>query len=247
MVSQSFSGQVVDTSSVEEFLREVRARAAEPEITVIEDALSAKSAGFERLLGDPRRVATAEELRRVLRSIFSTRRRATSILQAVGADALGSAIKELLHGEAAIEERLARFETSLSAVPAVPFDMAFELLHFTRPDRFWLWTPWIFDPRAETGALRLVVTDDVELFAEDRAATYLRVGSALAFLHENTLATGTSGLSNGPFAVDVLLACVYAVYMYTVLRMRMTQEFTRIVPTLPELVRRLLGVQDLEV
>jgi hypothetical protein len=32
-----------------------------------------------------------------------------------------------------------------------------------------------------------------------------------------------------------------------VLRLRMTQEFTRIVPPLPDLVRRLLGVYRLEV
>ncbi|MHB8244205.1 MAG: hypothetical protein ACYDGN_02460 [Acidimicrobiales bacterium] len=247
MASQSLSGQVVDTLSTGEFLREVRARASEPELTVIEEALSAKSAGFQRLLGDPSRAATAEELRRVLRSIFSTRRQAGSILDGAGPEVLGSAIRHLLHGEAPIEVRLELFDAELSAVADLPFDLAFELLHFTQPDRYWLWTPWIFDPRAETGALRLVVTEDVELFGEDKVTTYLRVGSALAFLHENALSSGTSGLSGGPFAVDVLLACVYAVYMYTVLRMRMTQEFTRIVPTLPELVRRLLGVQHLEV
>jgi hypothetical protein len=37
------------------------------------------------------------------------------------------------------------------------------------------------------------------------------------------------------------------IYMYMVLRLRMTQEFNRIVPELPDLVRRLLGVWRLEV
>jgi hypothetical protein len=35
--------------------------------------------------------------------------------------------------------------------------------------------------------------------------------------------------------------------MYTILRMRMTQEFNRVVPRMPDLIRRLLGVYDLEV
>jgi len=35
--------------------------------------------------------------------------------------------------------------------------------------------------------------------------------------------------------------------MYTVLRMRMTQEFNKVVPDLPDLVRRLLGVYRPEV
>jgi hypothetical protein len=35
---------------------------------------------------------------------------------------------------------------------------------------------------------------------------------------------------------------VYGVYMQTILRMRMTKEFTNLLPPLPELTRRLLGV-----
>ena len=38
------------------------------------------------------------------------------------------------------------------------------------------------------------------------------------------------------------LCCVYIVYAYTVLRMRMTQEFNKVMPGLPEFCRRLLGV-----
>ncbi len=48
------------------------------------------------------------------------------------------------------------------------------------------------------------------------------------------------------FAVDVYLAAIYGVYLYTVLRMRMTQEFNKVVPELPALVRRLLSVNRLE-
>ena len=54
----------------------------------------------------------------------------------------------------------------------------------------------------------------------------------------------TSG--HGVFGTDVFLASVYAVYMYTTLRMRMTQEFNRVIPELAELVSRLLGVHRLE-
>jgi hypothetical protein len=39
---------------------------------------------------------------------------------------------------------------------------------------------------------------------------------------------------------------VYAVYMYTTLRLRMTQEFNKVIPQLPELTRRLLGVWKME-
>ena len=42
-----------------------------------------------------------------------------------------------------------------------------------------------------------------------------------------------------------LNSCVYAVYMYTVFRVKLSQEFNRILPELPELVQRVLGVQHL--
>jgi hypothetical protein len=45
-----------------------------------------------------------------------------------------------------------------------------------------------------------------------------------------------------PFAVDAYLAAIYGIYLYTVTRLRMTQEFNRVIPGLPDLVRRLLGV-----
>jgi hypothetical protein len=36
------------------------------------------------------------------------------------------------------------------------------------------------------------------------------------------------------------------VYLYTITRLRMTQEFNKVIPPLPELVRRFLGVHRLE-
>jgi hypothetical protein len=141
--------------------------------------------------------------------------------------------------------------------PEPGFDLPSELLHFTFPDRWWLWTRWMWDPRAGTGALPLVTTEDFDLDADDRAETYLRVGEAMAFVNETGKAVGftdlgSRGSGGGPrdvslFGTDVFLACVYSVYMYTVLRLRMTQEFNRIVPELPDLVRRLLGVYRPEV
>ncbi|RLD17523.1 MAG: hypothetical protein DRI69_12120, partial [Bacteroidetes bacterium] len=48
------------------------------------------------------------------------------------------------------------------------------------------------------------------------------------------------------FGTDVYLACVYVIYAYTVLRMRMTQEFNKVMPQQIEFVRRILGVKDMD-
>jgi len=86
-----------------------------------------------------------------------------------------------------------------------------------------------------------VVEDDFDLNGETPGEIYTRMGIATAFVKATGEAAGFSKLTNSPFDIDVFLACVYAIYMYTTLRMRMTQEFNKVVPQLPELVRRLLG------
>jgi hypothetical protein len=242
-------GQVVDTQSAEEFMRETLEKVSRDELLSVAELLDAKGAGFRALLGQPGQPRSLDrgDLRRVLRSIFATRRKADAILDSVGPDRLGAAIDDLLHGASLVPERFRVFDAVMADHPDPGFDLPSELLHFTFPDRWWLWTRWMWDPRAGTGSLPLVTTEEFELDAADRGEGYLRVGEAMAFVNETGKAVGFTDLGSGLFGADVFLACVYAVYMYTVLRLRMTQEFNRIVPELPDLVRRLLGVYRPEV
>lgn len=242
-------GQVVDTTSAGEFMREALEMVSGADLSGIAGQLERKAAGFGQRLAAPgqARELPRGELRAVLRSIFSTRRRADAILDSVGPERLGAGIDDLLHGDATLVERIDAFDTLLADFPDPGFDLPGELLHFTDPERFWLWTRWMWDHRVETGSLRLVTVDEFELTGASRGETYLRVGEAVAFVNETGKAVGFTAMGPGLLGIDVFLACVYAVYMYTVLRLRMTQEFNRIVPELPDLVRRLLGVYRLEV
>ena len=241
------SGPVVDTGVAEEFLHEILDRASEDDLVAVAWDCARKAERFGELLGEGRAAhAGPEELREVLQRVFSCRRKADRILDAVGPERLAMEVDHLLRASEPVGDRLERFDAVMEAVPGVGFDLPSELLHFSEPERYWLWTRWIWDPRADTGALRLVTTEEFELAAERRGEAYVRVGQALAFVNETGHATGFTDLRQGPFGIDVFLACVYAVYMYTVLRMRMTQEFNQIVPGLEGLVRTLLGVRDRE-
>lgn len=252
-------GQVVDTGSAEEFMREILERVSGEDLSTIASLLDQKATGFAALLrpAGRARALDRENLRRLLRSVFSTRRKADAILDGVGPERLGETIDDLLHGPDPLPERFDAFDATLAEFPEPGFDLPGELLHFSDPDRYWLWTRWMWDPRTETGALRLVTVDEFDLSAPSspgdtpvppgRGEGYLRVGEAVAFVNETGKAVGFTSMGAGLFGIDVFLACVYAVYMYTVLRLRMTQEFNRIVPELPDLVRRLLGVWRLEV
>lgn len=240
------TGPVVDTPSAEEFQREILAACDPEELAGLGPDLQAKASLFAALLADPDRVPGPEELTRVLRRVFSTRRRVATLLEGVGPQRLGAGVHALLHGPDPLPERVETFDALLAGWPDPAFDLPGELLHFTFPDRYWLWSRWMWDPRTETGALPLVTMEEFDLGAPGRGAGYLRVGQAVAFVHETGRAAGFTGPDTGLFGTDVFLAAVYGVYMYTVLRMRMTQEFNRIVPRLPELTRRLLGIHHRE-
>jgi hypothetical protein len=243
------TGQVVDTESAREFMRETLEQITRPELEAIAGELEAKHERFCVLLAPARRGGLGEaDLRRLLRSIFSTRRRAGELLGRVAPATLVAWVGDLLDGTAPVEARLQTFCDRFAGAPAsLRYDLAGELLHYTDPERYWLWTRWVWDPDTRTGALPLVTMNEYDLTAATLGETYLRVGEATAFVDATGQATGYTRIGRGAFGVDVYLACVYCVYAYTTVRLRMTQEFNRVIPRLPELCRRFLGVYGTEV
>jgi hypothetical protein len=243
------SGQVVDTESAREFMKEALSRISEEEMDAIVSELRDKSRRFQALLG-PGALRGLDEkgLRHILRSIFSTRRTTPAILQKNGAGALRDRIGELLYGGGSTAARFEEFCSRLDGVDdSIRFDLASELLHYNQPEEYWLWNRWMWNPRNQTGALRLVTMDGYDFHGRDRGEAYLKVGEAVAFVSETAKAAGFQRTASGLFGTTVYLCLVYVVYVYTTLRLRMTQEFNKVVPALPELSRRILGVHRLEV
>jgi len=201
-----------------------------------------KSEAMRALVGDePARLGNAG-VRELLGWVFCTRRHADKVLAFVTPEEFGRGLDDLLHGEDHLAVRYDRFRDLFVDRPEVAADLPGELLHFLAPDRYWLWTRWVWDPDADTGALRLVTTDEVDLDAPTPGEGYFSVGEAMVMLEENGKAVGFTAMGAGLFGTDVFLAGVYATYMYTVLQMRLSREFTKVMPPLPGLVRRLLGV-----
>lgn len=241
------AGPVVDTLSAQEFRREILDRITAEELQAIAGDMERKSAAMRNVLLTgtmPDRAA----LMQVLSLVFATRRKADQILDTVGPERLSAAISDLLDHSGDLAVRFDQFDSALAGLPAAVFDLPGELLHFSFPGQYWLWTRWLWDPRTRTGALSLVTTDDTAFSLSglsegaSRGEVYLTVGRATAFVNETGKAAGFTDAAPGLFGADMFLAAVYGVYMYTVLRMRMTREFNQLVPDLPDLIRRLLGV-----
>ena len=242
-------GQVVDTETAQEFMRQALEMVELPEMEGIATELELKARRFQELLAPTVLAGLPDDrLRSLLRSIFATRRRASEIIATVGADRLRDELTNLLHGSGPVDARIDRFDDSLAAIEApVRRDIAGEALHFFDPSRNWLWTRWMWDPEPRTGALPLVTMQEFELEGSTAGQTYLKVGTAIAFVNQTGRAVGFTRYGSEEFGVDVYLACVYGIYLYTITRLRMTQEFNKVIPPLPQLVRRLLGTHRMEV
>lgn len=225
-------------------MQQVLGKVTTEELETIADGAARKSAMFRAALGDPAsEPPSTDGVRRAMRTMFGIRRKADAVVDGLGDDA-GRIVGDLFAPNRPLVERFGAFVAALPGTPEFATDVAGELLHFTDPERYWLWTRWMWDPRTETGALRLVTMDEFDLAAASAGESYVRVGEAVAFVTETGRAVGFTGRQ--PFGIDVFLSCVYGIYMYTVLRMRMTQEFNAVVPALPELAGRLLGVYRVE-
>ena len=236
--------QVVDTETAVEFMKETLARVDVEELSVVSSDLEAKSAFFREALSRealPR--LTPETYHSILVRIFSTRGKTRKTLQAFDFEEMRGRMMALLYGSDGIAVRFQGFVDYLGDLAEnVRVDLASELLHFTDPERYWLWTRWMWDPRTRTGALPLVTTVAYDLQGDGAGEIYMKVGRAVAFVHEVGEAAGFRKINRNVFGTDVFLCSVYVIYAYTVLRMRMTQEFNKVMPGLSEFCRRLLGV-----
>lgn len=236
--------QVVDTETAQEFMKETLDKVDASTLQQICAEVLVKSEWFQNTLSSealPK--LTEDDFAEVLRRIFATRGKTRQQLLAYPFEDMRSWMYELIHGDAEVSDRVDGFVDRLVGLDDnLRMDFAGELLHFTSPDRHWLWARWMWDPRTKTGSLPLVTTPAYDYSGETPGQIYMKVGRAVAFVHEVGEAAGFQSISRNIFGTDVFLCCVYVVYAYTVLKMRMTNEFNKVMPGLPEFSRRLLGV-----
>jgi len=161
-----------------------------------------------------------------------------------------SLFKQLLHGEAPVSVRVASFVEKVNALDTrLALELATGLLHNISPNEHWLWTRWLWDPTVGTGILPLLAGSAHNLQAENLADGYVRVGAVSAMSAKFGEGTGlfvdelVSDAKRAPFANSAFLACSYSVYLYGTTSWRLSREFNGLMPTLPNMARRLLGLK----
>jgi hypothetical protein len=156
---------------------------------------------------------------------------------------------ELLAGEAAVPVRVAAFVHKLNAIDTrLALELATGLLHNVLPKDNWLWTRWLWDPTTGTGILPLLAGSSHNLLAANIADGYSRVGVVTAMSVKFGEGTGLwtdellSNEKRAAFANSAFLACAYSVYMYGSTSWRLSRDFNELLPSLPNMARRLLGL-----
>ncbi|NOG46915.1 MAG: hypothetical protein HND50_16855 [Calditrichaeota bacterium] len=239
----------IDSESAHEFLMEATRLASSSELEDIGQRMQKKSALFQAVL-QPDSIADLSEkkLKTLFKYMFFLRRKSAILLQSNTMESIRNEITTLLYGEQDLAVRYNRFVSTISGLnEMLSVSLASELLFFTNPEKYWLMNNWIWDPKTKGGALSLILQNDYEVKGETSGELYKSIGEAMHMVNQAGQVEGFSRISSGLYGTHIFLACVYAVYMFTVFKIKLSKEFNRILPQLPELARRVLGVQKLEI
>ena len=160
--------EIVDSESALEFMKEATKLASSADLEDLSERVSRKAECFQGHLS----LSLVDKLDEgnfdgIVSLIFSIGRKSKRLIDANGFENLRNMIRELLYGDAPVEDRFSLFVNQVDGIEEkMRINFAGELLHYSMPDRYWLWTNWIWDPDNNTGALPLVVQEEVDLLGE---------------------------------------------------------------------------------
>ncbi|MBI3161814.1 MAG: hypothetical protein HYZ23_04860 [Chloroflexi bacterium] len=240
-----------DDPILEETLQEALKQVSPDDVIAIADELAERHARlFFGLRVDSAKLATS--FADVAAAVTHTRANARTITNYF-AQGDYKIFEELLHGESPTPVRVANFVEKVNALDTrLALELASGLLHNTSPNEHWLWTRWLWDPTTGTGILPLLAGSTHNLLADDLADGYARVGAVTAMSMKFAEGTGlwtdelVSNEKRAQFANSAFLACAYNVYLYGTTSWRLSREFNNLLPSLPNMARKLLGLKKIK-
>jgi hypothetical protein len=240
-----------DDPELQKTLQESLAQVSPEDVIAIADELAERHARLFLELR-PASVSWSSSFAEIAAAVTHTKANARTITNSF-TQSDGTIFEELLNGEAPTPVRVAAFVEKLSALDTrLALELATGLLHNISPKDNWLWTRWLWDPTTGTGILPLLAGSTHNLLATNLADGYARVGSVTAmsakFGEGTDLFTGelVEDEKRVPFANSAFLACAYGVYMYGTTSWRLSRDFNELLPSLPDMARRLLGLPKMK-
>ncbi|MDH5366216.1 MAG: hypothetical protein OEW67_04465 [Cyclobacteriaceae bacterium] len=238
--------QTIDMEACQEFMKETLGRIQKEDLIDIASLVENKSHFMQQYLNRVELpTLTVDELTQVFKKIFVVNRKIKLMFDSYSLEEYKTSIYALLYDELPVKERFQNFiDTHKKLDIYIRFDLASELLHYNEPNKYWLWSRWLWDPKLNTGALPLVASEDYKLSAATYGEMYMNVGKAVAFTHEMAEAVKFQFINRSLFGTNVYLSCVYVIYAYTIFKVKMTEEFNKVMPPIAEFSKRILGVHE---
>lgn len=243
-----------DDPDLLETLEEALSKVAVEDLIDVADELAERHECFAQSPGTASgiRSLTTDDLTSIAHAVAVTHRHGRTLAGFMAREDVTPLISELLHGAGPAPRRVATFAGRMNGLdPRLGLELATGLLHYTFSEDHWLWTRWMWDTTTHTGILPLLAGSAHNLVADDVAEGYVKVGAVTAMSMRFAEGTGlltpelTEHPRRRPFAADAFLACAYSIYLYGITSWRLSREFNRLLPTLPNLMRRLLGLPKL--
>ena len=234
-----------------ETLQEALAQVSAQDVVSIADELSVRHERvFSGLVVDP--ASLGASLADVASAVTHTRANA-KVLTNYFEHGDFKVFDDLLNGETPTPVRIAKFVNTLNALDTrLALELASGLLYNTSPKDNWLWTRWLWDPTTGTGILPLLAGSTHNLLADNLADGYARVGLVTAMSMKFGEGTGLwtdeliTNKKRAQFANSAFLACAYNVYLYGTTSWRLSREFNNLLPSLPNMARKLLGLKKIK-
>lgn len=236
--------EVIDMEACQEFMKETLTRIRKEDLVHIASLLEQKSEYLKSQLNETSLPdLSIEQFTEVFKNIFVTSRKIKLMFETYSLDYYKQTFYALLYDELPVNERFQNFMDAHKKLNIyLRYDLASEILHYTNPDKYWLWNRWVWDPEVNTGAIPLVASENFKLSAATYSQMYMNVGKAVAFVHSMAEAVEFQFINRSLFGTDVYLSCVYVIYAYTIFKIKMTDEFNKVMPPIAEFSKRILGV-----
>ena len=134
--------EVVDSESALEFMKEATKLATSADLEDLSERIARKAEFFGKML-EPEKLKqlTEDEFGLLVRQIFSIGRKSKRLISANGFENLREQIQNLLNEDEKLDERFDAFVNGVIGVEEkMRINFAGELLHFSNPRQYWLWT-----------------------------------------------------------------------------------------------------------
>jgi hypothetical protein len=132
---------------------------AKKSLQTILDAMEFKSKSLRSL-----EISTEEDARKLFESVFYARKHFSDIISKTSIPELSSAFSQLKDPSLSYSEKVEKFKSIVKGGEKEDIeDMAKEIIHFLEPEKYPLWTRWIWNKERGTGSINYVIKDDVKI------------------------------------------------------------------------------------